>query len=214
MINLEKRKLLLGAASAFAGAALVTTGVKAVTRPIQQPSMQPITTQDPREQRRLKHFPNVPLLTHNGEEVRFYDDLLKDKKVAINFMYTACSKTCLPSTRNIMEARTLLGDLAKDIHFYSISLTPQTDDPAVLRAYMKANGIDGRWTFLTGTQKNIDSLRRGLGFTSGDPVEDADMTRHAGMLRIINEPLVAWSHAPTLTSGKAIARMIRFEFIG
>ena len=73
MINLEKRKLLFGAAGVFAGAALVTTGVKAVS------VSSPISTQDQdsREQMRLKHLPNVPLLTHNNEEVRFYDDLIK-----------------------------------------------------------------------------------------------------------------------------------------
>jgi len=206
MINLEKRKLLLGAATVFAGAALITTGVKAVTRPT--------ASQDPREQLRLKYLPNVPLLTHNNEEVRFYDDLIKDKKVVINFMYTVCSKICTPSTRNIVEARRLLGDMAKDIHFYSISMTPEYDNPAVLRAYMKANEIDNDWTYLTGSQKNIDYLRRSLGFTSGDPVEDADITRHAGMLRIINEPMVSWGHASTVTSGKTIARMIRYEFTG
>lgn len=206
MINLEKRKLLLGAATVFAGAALVTTGVKAVTR-----QTVPTVSQDPREQMRLKHLPNVPLLTHNGEAVRFYDDLIKDKKVAINFMYTVCSKICTPSTRNIVEARRLLGDMAKDIHFYSISLTPEHDSPAVLRAYMKANEIDNGLTFLTGSQKNIDILRRALGFASGNPVEDADMTRHAGMLRMIDEPVAGWGHASTVTSGKTIARMIRYE---
>lgn len=206
MMNLEKRNLLLGAAAVFAGSALITTGVKAVTR-------QTVSTvpQDPREQMRLKHLPNVPLLTHNGEAVRFYDDLIKDKKVAINFMYTVCSKICVPSTRNIMEAQRLLGDTAKDIHFYSISLTPEHDNPAVLRAYMKANEIDSGLTFLTGTEKNIYTLRRALGFATGNPVEDADMTRHAGMLRIINEPMVSWGHASTVTSGKTIARMIRYE---
>ena len=207
MINLEKRKLLFGAAGVFAGAALVTTGVKAVS------VSSPISTQDQdsREQMRLKHLPNVPLLTHTGEEVYFYDDLLKDKKVVLNFMYTVCSNICGPSTRNIVEARRLLGDMAKDIHFYSISMTPQHDNPAVLRAYMKAHEIDSGWTYLTGTQKNVDILRRSLGFTSGDPVEDADLTRHAGMLRIIDEPMTSWGHASTVTSGKTIARMIRYE---
>jgi len=37
-----------------------------------------------------RHFPNVALVTHEGEEVRFYDDLIKGKVVAINFMYVKC----------------------------------------------------------------------------------------------------------------------------
>ena len=37
------------------------------------------------------YFPNVLLTTHDGREVRFYDDLVKGKKVLINFMYTQCT---------------------------------------------------------------------------------------------------------------------------
>lgn len=37
-------------------------------------------------------FPNVVLKTHEGKNVRFYDDLLKDKIVLINFMYATCTE--------------------------------------------------------------------------------------------------------------------------
>ena len=50
-------------------------------------------------------------------------------------------------------------------------------------------------------------MRQGLGFIDKTPEANADITNHSGMLRIGNEPLVSWGHA----SGKAIARMIRFE---
>jgi protein SCO1/2 len=36
-------------------------------------------------------FPNVQLQTHDGRTVRFYDDLIKGKVVAINFMYVDCT---------------------------------------------------------------------------------------------------------------------------
>lgn len=35
-------------------------------------------------------LPNVVLKTHEGRNVRFYDDLIKDKIVLINFMYVTC----------------------------------------------------------------------------------------------------------------------------
>jgi protein SCO1/2 len=38
----------------------------------------------------LERFPNVELQTHEGETVRFYDDLIRGKVVALNFMYTSC----------------------------------------------------------------------------------------------------------------------------
>jgi protein SCO1/2 len=39
-----------------------------------------------------QHLPNVVLTTHEGETVRFYDDLIKGKIVAINFMYATCEE--------------------------------------------------------------------------------------------------------------------------
>ena len=36
------------------------------------------------------YFPNVSLTTQDGATVRFYDDLLKGKSVAINLVYTRC----------------------------------------------------------------------------------------------------------------------------
>lgn len=38
------------------------------------------------------HFPDVVLRTHEGNNVRFYEDLLKDKIVLINFMYATCEE--------------------------------------------------------------------------------------------------------------------------
>lgn len=37
-------------------------------------------------------FPNVVLKTHEGRNVRFHDDLLKDKIVLINFFYVTCEE--------------------------------------------------------------------------------------------------------------------------
>ncbi len=38
------------------------------------------------------HFPNPVLRAHTGRNVYFYDDLLKDKIVLINFMYATCTE--------------------------------------------------------------------------------------------------------------------------
>ena len=39
-------------------------------------------------------FPNVPLETQDGKSVRFFDDLIKDKVVLINLIYTSCEASC------------------------------------------------------------------------------------------------------------------------
>jgi protein SCO1/2 len=39
------------------------------------------------------YFPATPLVSHRGERVRFYDDLVRGKCVLIQFMYTTCEGT-------------------------------------------------------------------------------------------------------------------------
>lgn len=40
--------------------------------------------------RLVGYFPNTRLISHEGQPVDFYDDLLVGKCVIINFMYTVC----------------------------------------------------------------------------------------------------------------------------
>jgi protein SCO1/2 len=160
---------------------------------------------------RRKHLPNVPLVTHTGKSVRFYDDLVRDRKVVINFMYTVCSNICTPMTRNLLEARQLLGDFGRDIHFYSISLTPLDDDPPALRKYMQSYGIGEGWTFLTGRPEDILQVQRGLALAGADDDATSRLEDHTGMARVGNEATVRWGHASATSPGRAIARMIRFE---
>src|SRR5436190_23906820 len=47
-----------------------------------------------RDKLRDRYFPNVELTTSEGEKVRFYDDLLKDKIVVLNLMYAKCDGIC------------------------------------------------------------------------------------------------------------------------
>jgi protein SCO1/2 len=89
----------------------------------------------PRERLAERSFPNVTLTTHEGKKVKFYDDLLKDKIVIINFMYVKCEGICPGTTANLVKVQKLLGDrIGKDIFMYSITLKPEEDTPEKLAA--------------------------------------------------------------------------------
>jgi len=53
-------------------------------------------TQSELARRRIQrlHLPNVPLLTHEGKKVMFYDDLIKNKAVSLNFFFAKCDEIC------------------------------------------------------------------------------------------------------------------------
>jgi protein SCO1 len=171
----------------------------------------PSPTELSRERIRQRRAPNLPLLDHNGRTLRFYDDVMKDRKVLLNVMYTVCSNICTPAQRNLMEARRLLGNEAKDLHFVSMSLTPLDDTPQALRAYKKLHGIDERWLFLTGKLEYVEKIQRALGFISER--SDEDLLSHSAIALLCDERQLRWSHINTLLSPRSIVRMIRFEMV-
>jgi protein SCO1/2 len=161
---------------------------------------------------RKARMPNETLVDHTGRSVRFYDDVMKGNRVVINVMYTVCSNACTPAMRNLIEARRLLGNDGHHLKFVSLTLTPLSDTPEVLRAYSKQNEMPADWTLLTGKQDAVERVHRALGFL-GTRESDDDLFAHSTMARYCEEALIKWTHVNTLLPARTIARMIRFEMI-
>ena len=155
-------------------------------------------------------FPNPLLETHTGERVRFHDDVIKGNRVLLlNMMYAACGNICPPNTANLLQVQQLLGErMGRDIFFYSLTLQPELDRPADLRAYVRRYRIGTGWSFLTGVPRDMDAVRRKLGFYDPDPAVDADLAQHAGMVRIGNHALDRWSMMPVLMPPARLARTL------
>lgn len=137
------------------------------------------------------YFPNIPLTTHEGEEVRFFD-LIEDKVVAINFVYTYCPDTCPVETARLLEVARLLGDrLGEDVFFYSITIDPDYDTQPVLKAFAESWNIPEGWTFLTGDEADIIRLRKKLGMRLDD-VRTGDISEHTVNLLIGNQETGRW----------------------
>lgn len=154
----------------------------------------------PRVERMRRYFPNVPLQTHDGRSVRFYDDLVKGKKVLINFVYTNCTSTCPRTSSNLKRVQEMLGDrIGRDIFINSLTIDPERDTPKVLNAYARTFDARPGWTFATGRVQDIDAIRRRLGLYSSD-----DFTQHLGLVTFGNEPEGKWGATAALDTPKNI----------
>jgi mono/diheme cytochrome c family protein len=89
--------------------------------------------------------------------MRFYSDLLHDKVVVINTIFTTCTGICPVMSRTYARFQEHLGDrLGRDVHLISISVDPENDTPARLREFGERFGMKPGWYLLTGRE---DSLR-------------------------------------------------------
>ena len=99
------------------------------------------------------YFPNTALINQDGQTLHFFDDMIKDKVVAINFIFTSCTDSCPLETARLLQVQKILGDrVGKDVFLYSISIDPETDTPEVLKKYAEKFRIGPGWQFLTGTR--------------------------------------------------------------
>lgn len=155
------------------------------------------------------YFPDVVLHSHEGKQVRFYDDLIKDKIVVINFMYARCEGVCPGNTANLRKVQKLLGDLVgRDVFFYSFTLKPEEDTPEVLATYAAAHGVGPGWQFLTGSPEDMEAVRQALGFTDPDPLLDQDKSTHVGVVLYGSEPHQQWAACPGLAEPGVLAEQI------
>lgn len=162
-----------------------------------------------RERIRERYFPDVILRTQNNEKVRFYEDLIKDKIVTLNFFYAQCDGVCPGITANLAKVqRALANRVGRDIFMCSFTLKPAEDTPKALRDYANLYHAKPGWTFLTGRPDDLELLRRSLGFTDPVPAVDKDKSQHIGNIKIGNEPLMLWTACPGMAHADWILKAI------
>lgn len=199
MNNPSRRNMLrLAALAPLAGTAAVSNDFKPAL------SSSDAAQQAARKRVQELHLPNVPLITHEGKKVRFYDDLLKNKIVSLNFFFANCDEICPIVMPNLVKVRKILGDkIGREMSMYTITLKPQEDNVSVIRNYRKKIGAD--WTFFTGKPEDIELVRKGIGFSYPDPKIDGDKTQHIGNVRYGNEALMLWAACPGMAHAEWIA---------
>ena len=97
--------LLLGAVSFSIKAQDQPPGQK--PKPLEPSSLQqPVSTASARVRSAAeKYFSDVELINQDGQKMRFYSDVLKDKVVVINTFFTTCTGACPAMNRNLEKCR-------------------------------------------------------------------------------------------------------------
>lgn len=149
-------------------------------------------------------IPDTVLLNQNGEPIHFYSDLIKNKVVAINFIFTTCTTVCPALGANFAKLQKLMGDrVGKDFNLISVSVDPVTDTPQRLKAWGERFHAGPGWTLLTGPKHEVDELLRALKvLTSGK-------WNHSPIVLIGNDVTGQWTRAYGLESPAKLEEIIR-----
>jgi len=150
-----------------------------------------------------RYFTDTVLINQNGERMRFYTDLMKDKTVIIDTFFATCQASCLPMNRNLAQIQEELGDrLGKDVNILSISVDPGVDTPTLLKAYSKKLNAKPGWYFLTGDKESIEFILKKLGQFVDDKND------HLNIFLIGNDRTGLWKKAFGLAKSEELMKVV------
>ena len=147
-------------------------------------------------------IPNARVVDQNGKALDFYSDLIKDKIVAINFIFTTCTASCPPLTATFRRVQQSATERGLDVQLISISVDPTVDTPERLHAFAEKFNAGPGWTFVTGDKGEIDSLLRGLGAAV------TNKNDHTPMMMIGNDVVDYWTRAYGLSSPSKLVDLL------
>jgi len=137
------------------------------------------------------YFSDLTLTTMQGESVRFYSDVLKDRVVLINSFYTTSDGITPRQALILSKLQTLLGDsLGRDLFIVSITIDPANDTPEKIQEFALGVGAGPGWIFLTGPPENVLEVNRRLG-QQPEHLED-----HKGLYLLGNVKTALWVKLP------------------
>jgi protein SCO1 len=148
------------------------------------------------------NIPDEQVLDQNGKELKFYSDLVKNKTVAINFIFTTCTAICPSLAATFRRVQQDAAARGVEVQLISVSVDPTTDTPERLRDFATKFKAGPNWTFVTGDKARIDSVLQALGAAVSNKND------HTPMMLIGNEASDYWTRAYGLTSPVKIVDLL------
>lgn len=151
-----------------------------------------------------KYFTDLPVVTQDGETMRFYSDVLENQVVLVSLFYTECTGMCPITNAKLAEVQDLLGEqFGHGVRFVSVTLDPETDTPEVLKEYAaKFDARDG-WLFLTGKKEDLKTITYRLGQV------DSTIETHNPMIMAGNVNRAQWTKLRPNMPAPAIVERVR-----
>ncbi|MDP1553937.1 MAG: SCO family protein, partial [Hyphomonas sp.] len=150
-----------------------------------------------------EYFTDTVLRSHTGEALKFYSDVLEGRTVIISFMFTSCEDACPLINATLQRLQERLKDrMGKDIFIVSITVDPTVDSAAVLAGYRKQYRAGPGWLFLTGSEKNIETVSTRMG-------QVFDKEAHLTALLVGNTKSARWRKIPAHLSDTVIATQVK-----
>lgn len=119
--------------------------------------------------------PDVKLRDTRGADVALRSSLAGGP-VILNFIFSSCDTTCPVTSMTFSQVQQGLGSARREVRLVSVSIDPEQDTPAVLKAYAEKFGAGPGWQMLTGTVNDSIAVQRAFDVYRGDKMNHQPAT--------------------------------------
>ena len=131
---------------------------------------------------------DTTLLDQDGRSVHLRRDVVGERIVVVNFVYTTCTTVCPVASAMFGELQQRLGEqLGREVALVTITVDPLRDTPARLKAYAAKFEARPGWTWLTGPSVAVNDVLKGMGAYA------PDFTQHPLMVLIGDGKRGSWT---------------------
>ena len=104
------------------------------------------------------------MVTQDGDQVNLAADIVGDRIVVVDFVYTTCTTVCPVLSAIFAQVQQKLGDrVGDDVIMVSISVDPLRDTPARMKSYASKLGAGEGWLWLTGQKQTVTKVLEEFG---------------------------------------------------
>jgi protein SCO1 len=120
----------------------------------------------------ILEWASVPLQTAENKTVDLRRDIVQDRLVVMNFIYTRCTSACPLQLALFAQLQKKLGaKMESQVRLVSLSIDPVNDTPERLQQAALQHHAQPGWIWLTGAPSDVQAITRGLGVYSSNPAQ-------------------------------------------
>jgi protein SCO1/2 len=149
------------------------------------------------------NLPPVTLTRDDGHKVLLSRELDDGRPVVLNFIYTSCPGICPLSSQMFSQLQRDLGADRARVHLVSISIDPEADTPARLRAYARKYHAGRNWQHYTGSLADIVATERSFGTYFDDKMD------HPALTLVRRSPEAPWVRFDGFATPEVLIKEIR-----
>ncbi|WP_217915434.1 SCO family protein [Miltoncostaea marina] len=154
-----------------------------------------------------RQAPALRLRDVDGELVDIRD--LRGDPVLVTFVYATCPDVCPLIMESLRRARREAGALGRRTRVLAVSVDPEGDTPAVVRAFLRARGVDGFVDYLVADRPALEAVWSRWNVATDVPADDPALIEHTALIYGVSASGELVTAYPVGFDAAAVARDLR-----